>query len=83
MYRAANPEKVKALQSKYVGKYTEKQADGNKLRRSALSDGYVASKLFVPLVDCTPDLIEMKREQLLMHRALRELNKILKEQNGN
>ena len=68
----ANPEKRR----KYVAASSKKAA-------ANLADSYVKRELRMPSSQCTPELIEMKREQLLMHRALRELNKTLKEKNGN
>ena len=80
-YRAANPEKIRESQLMYLGRYAKKQGEGNKLRRRELSDGYVASKLFIHLSDCPPELLMMKRDQILLKRALLELNKTLKDLN--
>ncbi len=52
--------------------------------RKTYPDCYVASLLGVLAGDCQPELIETKREQMLLKRALQELNKTLKEiKNGN
>lgn len=63
-WRIANPEKISAI------------AKG---RTARLTDGYVASALKSNLTECPPELIEMKREQLLMHRITKQLNESLGE----
>ncbi len=73
-----SPEEKKALQRSpeksrtYLPKY-----------RAMYPDCYVADLLGTRVKDCPPGLIETKREQMLLKHALRELNKTLKEQNGN
>jgi predicted nucleic acid binding AN1-type Zn finger protein len=48
-----------------------------------VSPGYAASLLNIHLNECPPELIQMKREQLLFKRELRKLQTVLKEQNAN
>ena len=65
------------------GKYRVTRAKYMRRIADELTDCYVAGELGLNLSNCPPELIQMKRERILMHRALRELNKTLKEQNGN
>lgn len=65
-WREANQEYVKAKYAAYTGG----------LDRDP-SDKYV--KQLLGLKEATPELIEAKREQLMLHRATHELNKLLKE----
>ena len=95
---AANPEKYKALatawkaknradsnaiQAKWVEKNREHVYESQRLRRVELKDSEVASMLHMRVGDCTKELIQIKREQVLLFRAIKNLNKTLKEQNGN
>lgn len=43
-----------------------------------LSRGYVASKLRLPTKDLAPELLELKREQITIHRLSRQIKKELK-----
>lgn len=67
-YREANPEKVLAREKAY---------------RANLSDGYLVNLLTqggtLPRKQVTPQLIELKRMQLQIHRATKTLTQTLKE----
>ena len=91
---AANPEKYKALatawkaknradsnaiQAKWVEKNREHVYESQRLRRVELKDSEVASMLHMRVGDCTKELIQMKREQVLLLRAIKNLNKTLKD----
>jgi hypothetical protein len=80
-YRAENAEKVKAQQAEYFAKYRAENAEKMKAQRARysaeLDTVYVKQLLGIP--DPPPELIEMKREQILMHRATKQLQQILKE----
>lgn len=78
-YYANNRKKVIARQKKY--RETEcktarnlRQSEYERRRIDSTSDSYVARLLEVPLKDCTPELIELKRQQLKLHRILKEKN---------
>jgi len=60
--REANPEKVKAARS------AQKSRDVINL-----SSYYVAGLMGLATGDCTPELIELKREQLRIHRLTKQL----------
>ena len=45
-----------------------------------LSDAYVKAALRMPFINIPPELIAMKREQLQIYRATRQLVKTLEEQ---
>lgn len=70
-YRESNKERLSARKGRY------------RAYRENLSAGYVALTLGVPLPKCPPELIEMKRQQLLIHRSIKQLNNKLEKQNGN
>jgi hypothetical protein len=44
-----------------------------------LSDSYIAHLLKIPVADLTPELAELKREQLLFHRLNKEIKQAIKE----
>jgi hypothetical protein len=51
--------------------------------RELLSNSYVAKLLRRKVSECSEELIEMKRQQLLVARQVKQLNKLLKEtENG-
>ena len=74
---------------KWASENREKVRKRSRLQTSLLSDEHIKKLLTsnnsgISFDQCTPELIAMKREQLLLTRALRELNKTLKEiENGN
>lgn len=91
-YRAANPEKVKELVAAWraanlekINKKDdawraanpEKVKKKNALRVATAPDSYI--KCLLQLPDPPQELIEMKREQLKMHRATKELQQILQD----
>ncbi len=41
--------------------------------REQLSDAYLAARLKLPIADCTPELIELKRQQLTVSRLTKQL----------
>ena len=69
--------------NEWVRNNPEKAHESRKRIALNLTDAYVACKLEMKVADCPPELLMMKREQILLKRALCELNKTLKEQNGN
>lgn len=65
---------------KWILENREKVNKGSKRQRANITDGYAAAKLGLPLSECPPELIELKREQLLVHRMTKQLTNLLKEQ---
>jgi len=69
-----NPERYKVLTKKY-----------NKKRSETLHDDYVKSAiqsvLKIPCSEMTPEMIHVKREQLMFSRALKELRRAVNESN--
>lgn len=57
----------------------EKAISTTRNGREKLIDGYVASALRLHLVDCSPELIALKREQLQLHRLTKQLNQAIKD----
>lgn len=49
--------------------------------REILPDALVAKHLHMRVADCTPELIELKREQILTRRITKQLTTLIKEQN--
>ena len=84
-YLKANAEKIASRKAAYYKANAEKEASRkaayNKANAEKLSDVYISTLLGIPLREAPHELIEMKREQLLLKRALSELNKTLKEHN--
>lgn len=72
-YREANKEKV-AAQDKARSKAN------NAAMCKALSDSYVAHKLHLRVAELTPELLAMKREQLLLHRLGKQIKAQLKDE---
>jgi hypothetical protein len=75
-YREANREKMRARQEAWraanVEHVAEKKRQFARQAAEELRLAYVAQKLRMPVADVTPELLEKKREQLAITRALRE-----------
>jgi len=87
-YRAENSEKLRASLAKYRAENVEKEMarlakwraeNPEKVRaslakcRASLTDGYIAELLGLPVKKAPPQLIELKREQILLHRLAKEM----------
>jgi hypothetical protein len=57
--------------------YKERQAKYDKNYRQSLLDCYVAAAMHLPVAKISPEMIELKRNKILMSRALRELKKAI------
>lgn len=77
-YRKANAERIKAVNKKWAAENADKVKDYVRNGRRDLADYYVRKTLGD--VEVTPEIIEVKRQQLLVHRELRKFQKLLKEQ---
>lgn len=75
-----SPDKVLDDCQVYRTKNVEKVRAAHRATRSNLKDSYVRCKLRLDATfHCHHALIELKREQLMMHRATKELQQTLKE----
>lgn len=87
-WRAENPEAVIEQRRNFYVKnreqereqtrkwYAENKEKGLERARKdvkALSPAYVARCLHIPVAECPPELIEMKREQLMLVRLTKQL----------
>jgi len=71
--RAENPEKERARHAKYHAENVEKVRASKAKCRASLNDGYIAELLRLPAKKAPPQLIELKREQILLHRLAKEM----------
>lgn len=58
---------------------TAKRKAYRKASSESLTDAYVRAALKMPFTEIPPALIEMKREQLQIYRATKQLNQAIKE----
>jgi len=72
-YHAENPEKVRARVAKYRAENPEKVRAIKAKCRASLTDGYIAELLGLPVKKAPPQLIELKREQILLQRLAKEM----------
>ena len=82
-YYQANKGKMTNYAKEYRVKNIEKCKEYMLSSRSKMSVFYVAALLHLRISECSLDLIEMKRQQLIVSRQIKSLNKLLKEtENG-
>ena len=74
-WRAANPEKVKALDAVWRARNPEKVKARQVAYCDELRPAYVANALRIPVTQVTPELLELKRLQLTIHRGLKAATK--------
>ncbi len=67
----------------FAGAHREIGRKKAKRQFDKVGTSYVAHLIGLPVSEVSPELVEIKREQILIKRAIRELNKTLKELNGN
>ena len=80
-WRASNKAKYIENAMKYTKTWREKNKkaasaicrNNNRKMRENLSDWYIRSKLHLSIDQATTELIEAKREQMLLHRAIKAL----------
>lgn len=86
-YREKNKEKIEASKKKLNEKYKilrklnpqmfkERDRKARRIKVETLSDDYV--KQLLCLKDATPELIELKRNQVLIHRITKQLKQEIK-----
>ncbi len=78
-YRAANPDKIKAKDAAYYAKNSDKIKARWAEKIRELKDNYVALRIGLPVKQIPVELLELKRQQLEIHRLNAELNRELKE----
>ena len=76
--RAKNREKNCAVSMAWYKDNSEREIAKKKEKTSGLHGGYVAQRLGLPLAECTPELIELKREQLRIYRLTKQLKQEIK-----
>ena len=83
MWHSKNRHKSNTHKYQWMKKNKDKwhaaQAINNKKQIDELRDAYVASQLGMRVKDAPPSLIELKRQQLLIHRATKQLIETIKE----
>lgn len=82
VYREANAEKVRAKSKLYHEVNREKENARCKAWSDNLKDLYVAKVLCLPVTQVPPELLQAKREQLTLRRAIKYLNNTLSEVNS-
>ncbi len=93
--KAKNPIKVAAYKKKWREMNKEKEAARSKERwrkdpekckahgaatRAKMTNGVISARLGLKVAECPDEIIELKREQLLMYRMTKQLNQSIKEQ---
>jgi len=76
-YRESHPEKVSAMRRAWRESNPEKVAALRKAAIENLTPFYVARTFALKTSELTPELLELKRNQLLIHRALKQLKQTL------
>lgn len=94
LYEQATREKISAKKKEwrkktrnarktYLEVNKEKISARLKAQVEELKPYYVADLLGIKLSECPPALIEMKRQQILIYRSIKQLNNKLEKQNGS
>lgn len=79
-YQKANADKIAEYHKTYQKAYEKANADKIRERKKAylkacvdnLTSRYIASKIGLPISDIPPELIELKRTQLKLHRLIKQ-----------
>ena len=71
-YQRRNPEKAREGTRNYKIKHAEKIREKRLKQVESLADSYVAKKIGISVSQCTPELLELKRAQIKLHRAIKE-----------
>ena len=78
-WREINADAIAVKKREYHFKNRETIAERKRAAGTALAEGYVAVALRIPVAQLTPELLELKRQQLKISRLNRQLRKTLKE----
>jgi len=82
-YREANKERRKERDKAYREANKGKLAAKARAKVEKMPDFYITNLLKISVAECPPELIEMKRQQILIHRSIKQLQTKLEKQNGN
>ena len=74
-----NPEKARAAARKRYEENPEKVMARERRHIETLSDCYVSKRIGALIKDLSPEIIELKREQLSMFRLRKELNETIQQ----
>jgi predicted nucleic acid-binding Zn-ribbon protein len=66
-------DKIKEYREKYRKLNADKINEWEKSRRNMMVDSYIAITLGIPVSDCPPELIELKRAHLQLKRQLKTM----------
>lgn len=78
-WREKNKEKILASKKKWNKKNIDKVIAEKAKSIAKLSDGYVASALGIRIQYLSTELIELKRQQILIHRSTKQLIQTINE----
>lgn len=76
---AANPDKVHEQRRRWREQNPDATVRSSLKAREQLARSYVARRLGLAIADAPPEMIDLKREQLQIHRLTKELNEALTE----
>ena len=74
-----NPEKARMAKKRWDKNNPDERKTHNKKNVELLTDSYVAGRLKMQVSDAPPELLEAKRQQILIHRATKQLIQTIKE----
>lgn len=78
-WRLSNPDRVSAHNRSYVEKNRDRLLVKKREYKLALKDGYVAQLLFIPVEKVPNNLLDAKREELMVKRDIRKLKTVFNE----
>jgi len=81
-WQAANKEAIAEYKKAWQAANKEAIAERKKAHVAELQDGYLARLIGIPVADCPPELIELKREQMAVSRMTKQLENIIKEKSN-
>lgn len=71
-YHKANADKLRESRKAYKKANADKIAEYHKANVDNLTSRYIASNIGLPIEDIPPELIELKRAQLKLHRLIKQ-----------
>ena len=82
-YREENPNKVKKIKKKWAKENSDKVREFHRKQTLELSENYVKSRITSNLKierdKIPPEMIEIKREQIMLHREIKQYKKEIKD----
>ena len=82
-WREANAQRLKAMDMAWRKDHPEKVAEYRRKHVDEVSQSYVASLLEIPTAKVTPELLQMKRDEIALRRMARTLKKASNENQQN